>query len=120
MMKKIIILLALVTMVLVGCTSSPPATSDSNEPANSSAPTYDVSIQNFSFSPATLTIKRGDTVRWTNQDSVQHTATADNGFFDTGLLSQGQSDTVTFTTTGTFSYYCTPHPNMRATIIVEE
>lgn len=78
-----------------------------------------VEIQNFAFSPATLTVKVGDTVTWVNQDSVGHSATADDGSFDTGVLSQGESNTVTFTEAGTFGYHCTPHPNITGTVIVE-
>ena len=76
-------------------------------------------IKNFAFGPKTLTVKKGTTVVWTNQDSVGHTATADDGSFDTGLLAKGESGSVTFDKVGTFSYHCTPHPYMKATIIVE-
>lgn len=78
-----------------------------------------VEIKNFAFSPSTLTVKVGNTVNWTNQDSVGHSATADDGSFDTGVLAQGESNDVTFTEAGTFSYHCTPHPNMKATVVVE-
>lgn len=77
-----------------------------------------VIIQNFTFSPATLTVKVGDKVTWTNQDSVGHSATADDGSFDTGVLSQGQSGSITFSKAGTFSYHCSIHPNMKGTIVV--
>lgn len=78
-----------------------------------------VEIKDFAFGPKTLTVKKGTTVTWTNQDSVSHTATADNGSFDTGLLAKGESGSVTFDKVGTFAYHCTPHPNMKATIIVQ-
>lgn len=78
-----------------------------------------VEIKDFAFSPATLTVKVGDTVTWVNQDSVGHSATADDGSFDTGVLSQGESNTVTFTEAGSFPYHCTPHPNITGTVIVE-
>lgn len=78
-----------------------------------------VEIKDFAFSPATLTVKVGDTVTWTNQDSVGHSATSDDGSFDTGVLAQGESNTVTFTEAGTFNYHCTPHPNMKATVVVQ-
>ena len=78
-----------------------------------------VTIANYSYSPATLTIKVGDTVTWTNQDSVGHTATADDNSFDTGILTKGKSGTITFNKAGTYPYHCTPHPVMKGTIIVE-
>lgn len=78
-----------------------------------------VVIQNYSYNPTNLVVKVGETVTWVNQDSVAHTATANDGSFDTGLISQNQSASVTFNTKGTFSYHCIPHPQMTGTIIVE-
>lgn len=78
-----------------------------------------VSIQNFAFSPATLTIKAGDKVSWTNQDSAGHSATADDSSFDTGVLAQGQSGSITFSKAGTYTYHCSVHPMMKGTIIVQ-
>ena len=79
-----------------------------------------VSMQNFAFGPAEITIKKGDTVKWKNLDSVAHTVTSDNGKFDSGMLSQNASWSRTFNEAGTFEYHCTPHPNMKAKIIVQE
>jgi plastocyanin len=78
-----------------------------------------ITIQGFAFSPATLTVKVGDKVTWTNQDSVGHSATADDNSFDTGVLAQGQSGSITFSKAGTYTYHCSVHPNMKATIIVQ-
>ena len=78
-----------------------------------------VIIQNFVFSPPTLTINKGDTIFWRNMDSTPHTITSDSGSeLDSGILSQGQIYSHTFNTTGTFNYYCIPHPYMKGTIIV--
>ena len=77
-----------------------------------------VTIENFSFTPATLEIPVGTTVTFTNQDSVPHTATADDGSFDTGNLDNGASAEVTFDTPGTYTYVCSYHPNMTGTIVV--
>lgn len=79
----------------------------------------EIAIQNFAFSPATITVKAGDSVTWTNKDLVGHSATADDKSFDTGVLAQNESETVTFDTVGTYTYHCTPHPNMKATVTVE-
>ena len=82
------------------------------------AATRGVAIQDFAFSPRTVEIRVGDTVRWTNRDSVAHSATAQNGSFDTGLLSDGESGSVRFTAAGTYRYICTPHPDMTGTVMV--
>jgi plastocyanin len=82
------------------------------------AATHAVSIADFAFAPATLTITAGDTVTWTNEDAAVHTATSTSGAFDTGNLGQGQFASVTFTTPGTYPYLCTPHPDMTGQVIV--
>jgi len=78
-----------------------------------------VTIADFSFSPASLTINQGDTVTWVNNGPTPHSATANNGSFNTGILKAGQSGSHTFSQAGTFSYYCQPHPYMKATIVVQ-
>ncbi|SRR5258708_4801042 len=95
-------------------TTTPTPTSSSQKMTSKS-----VSIQNMAFSPATLIIKVGDQVTWTNQDSIGHSATADDGSFDTGIISQGQSGSNTFTKAGTYTYHCSVHPSMTATIVVQ-
>ena len=82
------------------------------------AATRGVAIRDFAFSPRTVEIRVGDTVTWTNRDSVAHTATARNGSFDTGLLAEGASGSVRFTAAGTYRYVCTPHPEMTGTVVV--
>ena len=80
-----------------------------------------VEVKEFAFNPVTITVKVGTKVTWTNKDSVAHTATSDDGStFDTGLLNQGESGSFTFDKVGTYGYHCTPHPNMKASIIVVE
>lgn len=78
-----------------------------------------VSIANLAYDPATVTVNVGDSVTWTNNDSVGHTATADGGSFDTGSIAGGQSDSVTFTAAGSFPYHCTIHPQMTGTVVVQ-
>ena len=75
-------------------------------------------ISDFKFTPATVTIHSGDTITWTNDGPSEHTATASNGSFDTGLLKKGQSASHTFTQPGTYAYICTIHPFMHGTIVV--
>ena len=66
-----------------------------------------------------LTVKVGTTVTWVNEDSQAHTVTDVGLGFDSGLLSKGDTWSYTFTEVGEFEYFCTPHPWMRAKVIVE-
>ena len=83
------------------------------------AATENVTIVDFEFTPASITIQQGDTVTWTNEGPTAHSATASDGSFDTGIFSAGGSRSETFNEAGTVSYICTPHPNMTGTITVE-
>ena len=78
-----------------------------------------VTIVDFNFSPGTITINQGDTVTWVNNGPTPHSATSSSGAFDTGIFPAGQSRSHTFNTAGTFSYICTPHPQMRGTVVVQ-
>lgn len=78
-----------------------------------------VYIKNFAFNPETLEINQGEEIIFINQDSVAHTATADDESFDSGLLTQGQEYKVRFDDTGTFPYHCIPHPSMKGQIIIK-
>ena len=82
------------------------------------AETVTVDIANLTFDPGTVTIQVGDTVTWTNNDSVQHTATSGDGSFD-GDMQPGESFSFTFEDEGTFDYICEIHPDMEGTVVVE-
>lgn len=87
------------------------------------ATVHDISIAGFAFSPTSVTITQGDSVRWTNLDAVNHTSTADTGqsdFWDSGLLGTNQSYLRQYNIVGSFGYHCTPHPFMTGTVIVEQ
>ena len=78
-----------------------------------------ISIENFNIVPATLTVPAGTTVIWTNHDDVEHTVTAsDNGFSSPAIQTDGQYS-YTFTTAGSYSYFCAIHPFMTAKVIVQ-
>lgn len=77
-----------------------------------------VDISGFAFSPRELMVSVGDTVTWANADAQGHTATADDGAFDTGTIAGGSSKAVALTTAGTFAYHCRIHPTMTATLVV--
>lgn len=80
-----------------------------------------VEIDGMAFSPSNITVKKGTTVTWTNNDSVSHTVTSDSGTtMDSELLRRGDNYSVTFDEVGTFTYHCTPHPAMTGTVTVTE
>lgn len=87
-------------------------------PAMAFSTNHQISISNFAFTPHGSHITAGDTVTWTNHDVAQHSATSDNGVWDTGLLSTGQSGRFIFTNQGTFPYHCSVHTSMKDTIFV--
>jgi LPXTG-motif cell wall-anchored protein len=78
-----------------------------------------VTISDFEFSPAQITVQAGDTVTWNNDGPTPHSATASGGSFDTGILQEGGTGSHTFDDAGTFAYICTPHPFMKGTVVVE-
>lgn len=79
----------------------------------------DVDIVDLAFSPASVTIDVGDTVTWTNTGDLPHTATADDGTFDSGILNNGGTFAFTFASAGTYDYFCEVHPSMQGTITVQ-
>ena len=81
-----------------------------------------ITIKDFAFSPAVLTIKPGTTITWINDDSAPHTVVSDDGApvpFTSARLSTGASFQQTFTQAGTYPYHCSIHPSMKGTIVVE-
>jgi plastocyanin len=82
------------------------------------ADTVDVAIESFLFTPDSVNIPSGTTVRWTNLDGVPHTSTSDAGVWDSGNMNNSDQFTFTFDSAGTFPYHCDIHPNMTAQIIV--
>lgn len=95
-----------------------PATSTDSAPQS----TNNVSINNFIFSPSSITVKKGTTVTWTNNDSVSHTVTEMDGQtgLDSGTLEHGKSYSFTFNSLGTFKYHCSIHPSMVGTVTVTD
>jgi plastocyanin len=120
-LKIISIVFVISAMLLSACSPKAPvvqATQAATTDQTGSATTAAINMQNFAFSPDTLTIKAGTTVTWTNQDDVNHTVTSYTGLFDSGELGKGGTFSYTFTQPGTYKYHCIPHVNMVATIIV--
>lgn len=79
-----------------------------------------VTIQDFAFMPRDITVQAGAEITWTNEDSADHTATADDPeVFDTGTIAEDGEGTATLDAPGTFQYICTIHPSMKGSITVE-
>lgn len=97
--------------------------SSSSDSSTSKAPTSadKVTIQDSSFSPAHITVKKGTKVTWTNNDSMAHTVSGDSSPGpDSGNLQNGESYSFTFDTVGTFGYHCNIHQSMHGTVTVTE
>lgn len=129
-MKKIFMISIALILLGAGCSGQTPVVTNTASPASSPAQNSDtgvkttqsITIQNFAFSPKTLTVKRGDAVVFKNGDSVTHTVTADGGAFDSGQMQSGSSFTLDTSTlaAGSYAFHCTPpHPAMTATLIVQ-
>ncbi|MFF3180058.1 cupredoxin domain-containing protein [Rhodococcus pyridinivorans] len=113
-MKKLLSAVAGTTLamgLLTGCGSA-----DADEPA------VVIEVSNMSYSPASVTIEKGQTVQWHFDDSgLPHDVAGDGpleGDLKSELLTEGTYE-YTFDEAGTFTYHCTPHPAMVGTIIVE-
>ena len=78
-----------------------------------------VKIDNFTFEPRKLTIKAGTTVTWKNEDDIPHTVASATKAFKSKALDTDDSFSFTFATPGTYEYFCSLHPHMTGTIVVE-
>lgn len=78
-----------------------------------------VTLNNFTFTPQTITVKSGTTVTWVNHDDTPHTVTSADHLFGSSALDTDDQFTYRFSATGTFQYFCTIHPRMTATVIVQ-
>ena len=80
---------------------------------------FRVKIDNFSFTPPTLTVPAGTKVTWVNADDIPHTVVADDKTFKSKVLDTDEAFTYTFDKPGTYSYFCSVHPKMTAKIVVQ-
>ncbi len=90
------------------------------KPPVSTSANASVTIDNYNFSPPTLTVKKGTTVVWVNHDIAKHTITADSGAFTSEFFGKGEKYTHVFNEVGTFAYHCEPHPYMHGTVVVTD
>jgi len=110
--------------------TAPPASEESTEasgetesepaPSGEASKSEKVDIVEFTYQPDPVVVQTGGKVTWQNQDTAPHTATADDGSFDTGTIENGKLGSATFKEAGTFTYFCEIHPTMHGTVEVVE
>jgi plastocyanin len=114
------VLLIAGALLLAACGSSTPAMSGSSAPSGSTSGGSSITISNFMFTPMSLRVSPGATVKVTNKDSATHTLTATGGQFNTGNITQNQTKTFKAPSkAGTYHYICNIHQFMMGTIIVK-
>ncbi len=87
--------------------------------SNTNTPPNTVVMMNTAFSPTSLTVSKGTTITWKNNDGFDHTSTSDTGVWDTGTIPGGSGKTTAFPNAGTFKYHCAIHAGMNGTITVQ-
>jgi plastocyanin len=83
------------------------------------AKTAEVKIDNFSFAPGSFTVAVGTTVTWTNHDDIPHTVVSTDGVFKSKVMDTDEKFSYTFDKAGTFPYFCSIHPKMTGTVVVQ-
>ncbi len=117
-MKKTIV--SAVTIVAVALAIAPSGGTEARPVAGDQNGKYEVKIDNFSFSPATLNVPVGATVTWTNRDDVPHTIVSSEGkILKSPVLDTDQKFSYTFSKAGTYPYYCGIHPKMTGKVVVQ-
>jgi len=118
-----IVMLLVILGLSNGCTKSSDNMSDmvstSGTKGSTEVPgTNEVFIQNLEFTPATITVSAGTKITWTNKDGVPHTVTSNTKVFDSGSIAPNGTFSFTFTTAGSFQYFCSFHTSMTAKVVV--
>jgi plastocyanin len=114
---------------MIACAGNTAVPAGSSQPSSASASTTgpdkgqsaanEIKIDNFSFSPAILTVPAGTTVKWTNHDDIPHNIVSSEQKFKSKPLDTDDSFSFTFSTPGTYQYFCGLHPKMVGKVIVE-
>ena len=87
--------------------------------ASARAPETEVKIDNFAFAPQRIVVQAGTTVTWINADDAPHTVASSTKVFKSGALDTEDKFSFTFATPGTYEYFCSLHPHMTGTVVVE-
>lgn len=110
------VLVALMAVGVVGVGAGPGRLTAS---AQQKPATMEVKIDNFSFGPTTLTVAVGTAVTWVNHDDIPHTVVSTEGVFKSKVLDTDEKFSFTFTKAGSFPYFCSIHPKMTGTVVVQ-
>ena len=116
-------ILSVVLMVSISCNKSTaynnPTTGTTGGTGGTGGPgPNEVFIQGMAFNPSSISVTAGTTIKWTNKDGVAHTVTSNTNLFNSGSIASGGTFTFTFSTAGTYSYFCSIHPSMVASVTV--
>jgi plastocyanin len=118
MMRKSVCIVGLLATVMVATlllsAGSPRSSANAAEPASA-----EVKVDNFSFGPATLTVAVGTTVTWTNRDDIPHTVVSTDKVFKSKVLDTDEKFSFTFSKAGTYPYFCSIHPKMTGSVVVQ-
>ena len=118
MIRKTVWVVGLQATVMVATlllsAGSPGSSAKTPQPA-----TAEVKVDNFSFAPATLTVAVGTTVTWTNRDDIAHTIVSTDKVFKSKVLDTDEKFSFTFAKAGTYSYFCSIHPKMTGSVVVQ-
>ena len=117
-MRKSVCIVGLLAIVMVAAlllsAGSPGSSANTAEPASA-----EVKVDNFSFGPATLTVAVGTTVTWTNRDDIPHTIVSTDKVFKSKVLDTDEKFSFTFSKAGTYPYFCSIHPKMTGSVVVQ-
>ena len=118
MMRKSVCIVGLLVTLMVAAlllsAGSPGSSANTAEPASA-----EVKVDNFSFGPATLTVAVGTTVTWTNRDDIPHTVVSTDKVFKSTVLDTDEKFSFTFSKVGTYPYFCSIHPKMTGSVVVQ-
>ena len=110
--QYLLVIAVLLTLPFAALAQSSPAQPGQAAPV-------EVKIDNFSFSPGTVTVRVGSTVRWTNRDDIPHTVVSDNEILKSKTLDTDEQYSYTFANPGTYDYFCSIHPKMTGRVVVQ-
>jgi len=118
MIRKTVWIVSLLTTVMVAAlllsAASPGSSAKASQPTSA-----EVKVDNFSFGPASLTVAVGTTVTWTNRDDIPHTVVSTDKVFKSKVLDTDEKFSFTFDKAGTYPYFCSIHPKMTGSVVVQ-
>ena len=118
MIRKTVWIVSLLTTVMVAAlllsAASPGSSAKAPQPASA-----EVKVDNFSFGPTSLTVAVGTTVTWTNRDDIPHTVVSTDKAFKSKVLDTDEKFSFTFDNAGTYPYFCSIHPKMTGSVVVQ-